>query len=114
MKKNYLLIFSWLFIFQTTTPVHSTAAVDPALDSALQHCIDSILAHYQMKGLTAAAYIPGQGMWQGVSGVSYATVPIDTDMVFSMGSITKTFIAAEILKLVEAGQLSLDDTLGAL
>jgi D-alanyl-D-alanine carboxypeptidase len=114
MKKIYSLTFSCVIIFLTITHTPVKAAIDPALDSTLQHCLDSVRAYYQMKGVSAAAYIPGQGMWQGVSGVSHATVPIDTDMVFSIGSITKTFIAAEIFKLIETGVLTLDDTLGSL
>jgi D-alanyl-D-alanine carboxypeptidase len=53
-------------------------------------------------------------MWKGVTGVSYGSLPIDTTMLFSIGSTTKTFVAAEIFKLVETGTLSLDDTMGAL
>jgi len=114
MKKIYLLKFLCLFVFLGATRTPVKASVDPALDSTLQHCLDSVLAYYQMKGISAAAYIPGQGMWQGVSGVSYGTVPIDSDMVFNIGSITKTFISAEIFKLIDAGVLTLDDTIGSL
>ena len=114
MKKIYLLTWLWILVFGTVSRIPAKAAIDPALDSTLQHCIDSLLAYYQMKGISAAAYIPGQGMWQGVTGVSHATVPIDTDMIFSMGSITKTFIATEIFKLIDAGQLTLEDTIGSL
>jgi D-alanyl-D-alanine carboxypeptidase len=113
MKKFYLPKFISLIIF-ISIAAPSRASVNPALDSALQHCLDSLLLEYGLKGMTAAAYIPGQGMWQGVAGVSHDTVPIDSNMILSMGSITKTFISAEIFKLIEAGQLSLDDTIGSL
>ena len=36
-------------------------------------------------------------------------VPISPDMVFRVGSVTKEFTAACVLKLVEAGRLALDD-----
>jgi len=38
-----------------------------------------------------------------------ADVPVDTSTVFAIGSITKAFTRAAILKLAEEGQLSLDD-----
>src|SRR5690242_20597006 len=100
------------FVLLIRTPVK--ASIDPGLDSTLQHCQYSVLAHYELKGISAAAYLHGHGVWQGLSGVSHDSVPIDSDMVFSIGSITKTFISAEIFKLIEAGQLSLDDTIGSL
>ena len=114
MKRIYtrfILVFTLLFALNTAP---AAASIDPGLDSSLQHCIDSLRVYYQLKGITAAAYIPHQGMWQGVTGVSYGAVPIDSDMILNIGSITKTFIASEIFKLIEAGQLSLDDSIGAL
>jgi D-alanyl-D-alanine carboxypeptidase len=40
------------------------------------------------------------------------SVPIAPDMVFRIGSVTKEFTSAAILKLVEAGKLSLSDEIG--
>lgn len=37
------------------------------------------------------------------------SVPMPTDAIFEIGSVTKQFTAAAILKLVEGGKLSLDD-----
>lgn len=110
MKKFYLSSVLSLWVFSFSFRAH--ASVNPALDSALQHCIDSLLVNYQLKGITAAAWIPGQGMWEGVTGVSYGAVPIDSDMTLNIGSITKTFVSSEIFRLIEAGQLSLDDSIG--
>lgn len=41
-------------------------------------------------------------------------VPVDKDTMFRIGSVTKQFSAAAVMKLVEQGKLSLDDTLGTL
>ncbi|MBK8382768.1 MAG: serine hydrolase [Ignavibacteria bacterium] len=55
---------------------------------------------------------PGQGLWFGASGISSETENVNTDMLFSSGSITKNFMAALILQLAEADSLRLDDPIG--
>ncbi len=110
--KKYFLILLGTIAFRSQ--VSAQVGIDTALSNALQHSIDSMCVAYNLKGISAAAYIPGKGMWKGVTGVSHLSLPIDTTMIFSMGSITKTFAASEMLKLQEAGLLSLSDTIGAL
>jgi D-alanyl-D-alanine carboxypeptidase len=113
MKKvmKYLACASLLFL---TKPVRSQSGIDPALATALQNSLNSIRTNLQVKGISAAAYIPGQGIWKGVTGVTYGSMPIDTNMLFSIGSVTKTFVATEIFKLIENGQLSLNDSVHSL
>lgn len=64
-----------------------------------------------IKGASAAVYIPGQGLWNGVSGISSVGVPITPEMHFGIGSSAKLFIATVLAKLQEQGFLSLDDHL---
>ena len=47
-----------------------------------------------------------------VGGVSEDGIPMTSEMKFGIASITKTAVAATILKLEEEGLLSLDDTIG--
>jgi CubicO group peptidase (beta-lactamase class C family) len=47
----------------------------------------------------------------GIADVEW-NLPADADTVFGIGSITKQFTAAAIMKLVEEGELGLDDPLG--
>jgi D-alanyl-D-alanine carboxypeptidase len=98
----------------STFRLHAQGTIDTALSASLQTALNSLRTQYGVKGLSAAAFIPGKGVWQGTSGVSYGSVPIDSSMVFCIGSATKTFVATSVLKMVESGQLSFDDTLGAL
>jgi D-alanyl-D-alanine carboxypeptidase len=107
--KIYLLIS-----VSSITAFLNAQTVDPALAAALQSSINTLRTSYQLEGISAAAFIPGQGTWQGVTGYSYDTIPIDSTMLFCIGSITKTFVASEIFKLVENHQLSLDDSLHSL
>ncbi|MCW3104790.1 MAG: Serine-type D-Ala-D-Ala carboxypeptidase [Bacteroidetes bacterium] len=115
MKKSDLfkisLLISGMFLFAS---LRAQTGIDPALATVLQNSINSLRISNNVKGIYAAAYIPGKGTWKGVTGVSYGTVPIDTTMLFSIGSITKTFVASEIFKLIDAGQLSLNDSLYSL
>ena len=55
-----------------------------------------------------------KGNWTGASGVADIKTQTETtpDGLFNIGSISKTFTAATILKLQEDGKLNLDDTLG--
>jgi D-alanyl-D-alanine carboxypeptidase len=77
----------------------------------LQDALDNGLKKYNGKGISATVVVPGYKMWIGVSGVSHGTTPIKPDTLFDAGSITKNFVAALTLKLVEEGRLALDDPL---
>ena len=77
--------------------------------------LDSTLIAFvpkQVKGVSASVYVPGQGIWRGTYGVSYAGHPITKDMEFGIASNTKLFVASTIMKLVEANKLNLNDHLG--
>jgi D-alanyl-D-alanine carboxypeptidase len=87
--------------------------ISPALAKELEYTLFDLQILNRATGISAAVYIPGKGVWKGTSGLSHHSVPVDTNMLFAMGNITKTFVAAEVLKMVDAGQLSLDDTIGA-
>ncbi|WNJ19939.1 serine hydrolase [Pontibacter sp. G13] len=57
---------------------------------------------------------PDQWRWQGASGHAFAGSGIvaDEDMIFRIGSLSKSIIAASLVKLQSQGTLDLDDTLG--
>ncbi len=88
-------------------------AFDPALAIGLQRALDSVRTTQGVPGISAAVLVPGQGVWQGVSGISSKSpsVNVQPAMLFGIGSNTKAFISTTILSLVDAGMLSLDDSL---
>lgn len=88
------------------------AQIPQSLADRLQHVTDSVSIKFNIKGISAAVYIPGYGTWTGVYGYSHDTVKITPDMLFCMGSNTKTHIAALLLKLQEDGKIDLDDSIG--
>jgi D-alanyl-D-alanine carboxypeptidase len=87
---------------------------DPALADQLQDALDKGQMKGETPGATQAIITPDGFTWQGATGVSNldTQTPTQTDDVFNISSITKSFTAATVLKLTESGQLCLDDTLG--
>ena len=89
-----------------------TAAVQAALETWLAHRA----APEKVTGV--AAYIsfgdPGPAIeaFAGRTGADPKDPPVSQDTLFQMGSTSKSFAAAILLKLEAAGKLSIDDTVG--
>lgn len=77
----------------------------------LQEALDKGLRERDGIGVSAAVVFPDGKAWLCVSGRSYDTVPVTSDMLFAVGSITKNMVAVLTLQLVEEGRLSLEDPL---
>lgn len=120
MKKNYFpprlayLLVTTLLFSLSILPLQAQQRITGAKAAELQSEIDYLKTMHNVKGISAAVYSPKKGTWKGVSGVSHGSVALDTTMLLGAGSVTKTFIAAQILKLVDANLLSLSDSLHAL
>lgn len=85
-------------------------------DAALTAEVDKLLqAHYKPDGSGAAVLVSrkGQMVYHKAFGMANLElgVPMRTDHVFRIGSVTKQFTGAAILQLVEQGKLSLQDEL---
>ena len=87
---------------------------DANLAKQLQAGLAEGLAASNTPGATQAIYTPEGFTWEGAAGFSNLAEQksMQADTVLSIASTTKTFTAATILKLAEAGKLSLDETLG--
>ena len=93
------------------------AAAGPEAKEDLAGRLDRIFAEaYPAAGPGAAVIVVRDGKTVLRKGYGLAnvelSVPIAPEMVFRIGSVTKQFTAAAILKLVEAGKLSLSDEIG--
>lgn len=82
---------------------------DPAVRGDLQALLDGFVA----QGIVGASLAVGQGGEAPLCLVSGLAdrgrgVPVAPDTLFKIGSCTKTFVAAALLRLVQAGRLTLD------
>ena len=98
-------------IFQAYAPTDAEFEAQSRVDLALEQT-DKDLGSSDI-GVSVGVVTP-DGTWTGATGVSdletgQATQPDD---LFNIGSISKSYTSAVILKLQERGKLSLDDTLG--
>jgi len=85
-------------------------ATNATIFQTLQQALRRGCTNQGIVGASAAAILPADGLWIGTYGSSDGISPIRPQTPFEIGSITKTFVAATILRLVEEGRLSLEDT----
>lgn len=96
------------------SPRNPIAEASLQSDSLLTQAIDNLVqATYSPTEPGAAVIVVREGRivyrkGQGMANLELG-VPIEPDMVFRLGSITKQFTAVAILMLAEEGQLALDD-----
>ena len=106
MKKSIHLILLCLF----------TASISLAqAPSGLTKSIDSLVAPQfegNQPGISILVAKKGQVVYKKAFGSANIelNVPMQPDMVFRIGSITKQFTAVAILQLVEQGKISLQDS----
>jgi D-alanyl-D-alanine carboxypeptidase len=89
-------------------------AARAATSSVLQETVDAAREQSAAPGAQATIFLNGQLIWAGASGVASLddSEPVTASTLFSLASVTKTYTAALTLRLVEDGQLALDDTVG--
>lgn len=88
-------------------------ALDGELTGELQRTLDEERARWQIPGAVAAVIVEGEGEWVGASGKADLETgeAMTPETLFGIGSITKSFVAALVLKLAEEDVLSVDDRL---
>ena len=98
---------------QLVAPGSVAAHLDDAKAKALQTALDGVLTGGKYPGASAAIVFPDGSIWSGVSGSAVLSpkTSLTTDTLFSIGSISKTFVAALIGRLAVAGTIGLDDPL---
>ncbi len=80
-----------------------------SLEQRIQAIINSKVGEDKLVGVAMSIRVDGVERWAFTGGVSEQNVPVAKNMRFGIASITKTVVAATILKLEEEGLLSLQD-----
>jgi D-alanyl-D-alanine carboxypeptidase len=98
---------------QLVAPVSQRAHLDEATAAALQKALGGIRGTGAYPGVSAAVVFPDGSLWAGQSGSAVLSpqAPLTPDTLFSVGSISKTFVAALTGRLAARGTISLDDPL---
>ncbi|HZL15145.1 MAG TPA: serine hydrolase domain-containing protein [Verrucomicrobiae bacterium] len=99
-----------------TAPPPSPSPIPPPAQTpipaaALQARLNAIRVQYHVPGVSATIIWPDGRSWTGVNGWADVKqhVPVAPTTAFSVGSVSKTFLAALVLQLADEGRLSLDD-----
>lgn len=92
-------------------PTEPAAPAPTSVDSATwQHSLDAARGRGGAHGITFAAVRDGELLWSGSSGRARdGRTPLAPDAPMVIGSVTKTYVAATVLRLAENGRLHLDD-----
>jgi D-alanyl-D-alanine carboxypeptidase len=91
----------------------SSGTIDDATAVRLQAALDQELNALRIPGMQAYVRRPDGKTWSGASGTVdlKRRQPMTPEHILRVGSITKTFTAVIVLKLVEQGLISLEDPL---
>lgn len=105
----------WLLagVMLVSAAVPAWAADDAAIAAAIDRAAQQAIAVGETPGLQVAVYKDGKPLLvkgYGTGSLELA-MPVGNDSVFRIGSVTKQFTAAALVKLEEEGKLSLDDLL---
>ena len=110
-RKCWILLLQIFLVFLSISCSDDSSPTTPNLTmhEKLQKALDDGIIKYNGKGISVAIIIPDQDMWIGTKGISHESTPITEEMIFSAGSITKTFTACTIMQLAEENKISLSD-----
>jgi len=113
MKRSLALV--GLLLLSNCTPRTTSEDVRVEAASELQSLLDGGVA-MGIPGIAGAVATSEGVVWSGVAGLAdlQTGTPVRPDMLFGIGSITKTFVAVVILQLAEEGRLNLDVTAASL
>lgn len=100
-----------MFMLASVAQSHPLTPQQQAASADLQAMLEAV-AECTAPGISAAVATHEGVIWRGTAGKANldSGEPVRPDMLFGIGSITKTFVAVVILQLVEEGKLSLQDT----
>jgi D-alanyl-D-alanine carboxypeptidase len=113
LRSFLFVLFAWLPL-----AAHAQTPEIPPPDPQVAREAQALLERSAAPDGPGAVMLVARGerlVWQGARGRAQVElgVPLATDQVFSVASVTKMLTAATVLKLRDEGRLSLDDRLAA-
>ncbi len=108
--RQLLIISLCVFVITISTNAQTSAKTDQFLTASFDSILNKDFKAGE-PGATAIVVRKGQIIYKKAIGMADVelNVPLQADMIFRLGSITKQFTAVAILQLVEQGKLSLQD-----
>lgn len=106
-----ILLFPTLFVSNCFSSNDKTVGLNQQIQSAIEH--DRL--KYHLPALSVSILLPNEVSARNYVSGFYSREnkqKITADTLFKIGSITKTFTAMIIMKLIEENKLHLDDTMG--
>jgi D-alanyl-D-alanine carboxypeptidase len=89
----------------------SARAVGASADARLQAALDTARVRLGAAGAAAGVILADGRTWSGASGNGRPGRSVDVGTAFELGSVTKTYTAALVLRLVAEGRIALEDRL---
>lgn len=105
MKKHVMKIHLFLFLLLTGNAL--LGQIDANLAQQMQQVIDNSLLTPGLKGVSACVISPNGEVWTGYNGDDAQGNWVTDTTLFYGGSTTKTFVAARMYQLRDAGLLDL-------
>ena len=110
-KRPAIALLPAVFVIAAVLPIQAAPAHTPGTAGQLNRLFHRFArAHPSFPGVEVAVRTPKLS-WAGAAGFADRATrkPLSADADFRIASVTKTFTAAAILRLVENGKVSLDD-----
>lgn len=90
------------------TALFATIGEDPVSEDVADELLAILNDMADGSGVTATV-MSADGTWSGAAGKADGVRDVEVDSQFAIASITKSVIAAQVMQMVEAGELGLDD-----
>ena len=101
----------FIILVMITISLFRCAHDNRPLDERIRNILDNRISEYGVKGASVAVVLSDGAIHRICAGVSHDSVKMTPQMLFAIGSITKTIVATLILQLAEEEKLSLEDSI---
>ncbi len=114
MRKSISIMFviSLFVVLGCSNDAENTDVIEMETQQNLQAIIDKNIGADKLLGVSVSIRVDGEEKWLLQGGNSEENMAVTPDMKFGIASITKTFVAATVLKLEEEGLLNINDPIG--